>query len=202
MLGDTVYDDANYTGETGDSVLSVQYYRNKAREFQTTLNNIDSVARAAQDAVNANISPELTNDLSAMLAELEDRKRVFRLTAETINAGAAVFNALGGRFPQLSVPTGLAALPVIPLATIAALGVAAGLITWGSQWVSGVNERLELETLIGGGADPIKLAEIKAAVAKSNGSWTGDIANIVKWSAIGAMVYFAFNALKGNHGNG
>jgi len=195
VLGDTTYDDASYAGEAGGSVTSMQYYRDKAREFQESLNRVDIVATAAREAMNAGISAELSSDLAAMLDDLDARKITFRLTAEGINAGAAVINALGGRFPQLSVPKGLGFLPAIPIATIAALGVAASLVAWGTTWMVGVNERLKLESLLGGGADPDKLAEIEGRVAVASASnWLSDTAGIVKWGAIALLGYFAYTA--------
>jgi hypothetical protein len=197
--------DVSYTGDTGQSVLSVQYYRDKALQFQDILNQVDATARAAQTAIDANIDSDLTNDLLAQLREFDFKKGLFRATAEGINAGAAVINSLGGRFPELSVPAGLGLVPlVIPAATIAAIAVAASLVVWGSQWVSGVNERMKLTLLTGSVSDPVKrdallssMAMTEATAAAASGSPLSSIAGVVKWGAIALAAWLAYQAFAG-----
>lgn len=200
QLGDAGTPNAMYDGETGDSVFSMDYYRNKAREFQSVLNQVDAAARAAQMAIDTG-SSDLAADLTAMLQEFDSKKLLFRGTAEAINAGAAIINNMGGRFPQLSIPQGLGLVPlVIPAATVAAIGVAAALITWGVQWVGGVVERLRREQLLGVGTDAQKadlarsLAMADAALAASSESPLASISGVVKWGAIAFLGYMAWQA--------
>jgi hypothetical protein len=195
--------DALYSGETGDSVFSVQYYRNKASEFQSVLNQVDATSRAAQAAIEAGTSPALSADLADMLSDYDSKKLLFRGTAEAINAGAEVFNALGGRFPQLSIPAGLGLAPlVIPAATVAAIGVAAGLIIWGSQWVAGVVQRMETEQLLGYGTPEQKadlareLARARSAQMLASESPLQSISGVVKWGAIALLGWMAWQAFQ------
>lgn len=211
MLGDTDYSDVTYTGtpdtSEGSSVLSMDYYRNKAREFQQVLNALDAGMSSAEQLIAADISPELTSDLTAMLNEADAKRFLLRATAEAINAGAAVINAAGGRFPELSIPTGLGFLPALPVAAIAAIATAATLIAWGVSWLDGLNERLRNEQLLGAIDDPAKrsalassLAQTAAAASAAKSSPLGDLAGIVKWGALafGAwLVYRAFIERKG-----
>lgn len=198
------HSDEAYTGEVSDSVFSLDYYRNKAREFQGILNEVDASARAAQLAIQANIDPDLTADLSQMLTEYDQKKVMFRTAAEGINAGAALINSAGGRFPQLSIPTGLGLAPlVIPAATIAALAVAASLVTWGAVWISGVNERLRIAQLTGAVTDPVKrdalataLGMAEAANIASNESPLSAISGVVKWGAIALAAFLAYRAFQ------
>lgn len=137
------HDDASYTGDVSTSPVSLDYYREKARQFQSTLNQLDQGLRAAYIAEAAHINPEFDAEMRGYINEIEDKKFQLRTTAQAINAGAALINAAGGRFPVLSVPSGLSAfLPAIPVAAIAAIGAATALITWGAQLVSGLNDRL------------------------------------------------------------
>ena len=55
MLGDAGTDnsDASYTGDVSDSSFSLDYYRQKAREFQGVLNQVDANAQAARGAGKA-----------------------------------------------------------------------------------------------------------------------------------------------------
>lgn len=204
MLGDTDYSDTTYTGapatSADSSVFSLDYYRNKAREFQDVLNGLDAGIGAAQNAIAADISPELTADLTAMLQEADGKRWALRTTAEAINAGAAVINAAGGRFPQLSIPSGLGFLPALPLAAVAAIATAATLIAWGVAWLSGLNQRLRNEQLLGAIDDPTKRAALASSLAQSAAA--ADVANnplanlssIVKWGAIALGAWLVYQA--------
>lgn len=193
--------DELYNGDTGDSAFSVQYYRNKAREFQESLNRVDATARAAQMLIDANIDSTLSAELIDSLQEFDSKKLLFRGTAEAINAGAALLNSMGGRFPQLSIPSGLGLVPlVIPGATIAAIGIAAGLIVWGSQWVAGVVQRMETAQLLGVGT-PAQQAELARQMAIARNAQIANsesplqsISGVVKWGAIAFLAYMAFQA--------
>lgn len=198
--------DELYSNETGDSVFSMQYYRDKAREFQSIMQQVDAAARAAQAIIDEEIDPELSADLIAMLADYDSRKMLFRGAAEGINAGAAIINSVGGRFPQLSIPSGFAgfgALPlVIPAATIAAVGIAASLIAWGAIWVSGIVDRMRREQLLGRGtpaqqaALARELALADSALAATSESPLASISGIVKWGAIAVLGWMAWQAFQ------
>lgn len=205
MLGDAGTDnsDASYTGDVSDSMLSIDYYRQKAREFQGILNQVDATANAARGAIDADISPELSADLGALLSEFDAKKLAFRMAAEGINAGAAVINSAGGRFPTLSIPQGLGFAPfVIPVAAVAAIGAAAALIAWGVTWIHGVNRRLIYEQLTSKGT-PAQQAELarligqsEAAAVTSSESPLASVAGVVKWGAIGLIAWMAWQAFE------
>ncbi len=194
---DPVYEDTS----EDPSVFSLDYYRNKAREFQLSMVQVDQAAAAARIGIDAGVSSEVSDDLGALLSEFESKKWSYRMTAEAINAGAEVINSLGGRFPQLSIPSGLGIAPLaIPAATIAAIGVAASLVVWGAQFVSGVNERLRLAQLLDVGT-PQQKAELARAVGladaaerATSGNPLASIANVVKWVAIAGVGWMALQA--------
>lgn len=194
---DPVYEDP---GDSGNSAFSLDYYRDKAREFQETLNAIDITYNAITTLLASDISDELRNDLTQSLMEFDSKKSQFRLTAEAINAGAAIVNSLGGRFPVLSIPGNLGIFPIaVPVAVIAAVGTAATLALWGSQWISGLNERLKLQMLL----DAQNTPEAKAALAKaiadtelalkqSESSIWSTLGSAVKWIGLGVVAYLAY----------
>lgn len=213
----------SYTGDSGSSMTGIQYYRNKAREFQEVLNAVDiasgslaasiyeldaySVAQAAtgQDPTATEM---LDAELYSLLDEYESKKTVFRATAEAINLGASGINALGGRFPELSIPTGLGAPIIVPVAMIAAIGVAAGLIVWGNTWLSSVGDRMEIAVQAGLISDPVardafvaRIGEIKAQAAAASGSGLSNIASMVKWGAIGLGLLLAYQAFQSHQAN-
>lgn len=199
MIGDAG-SDLTYTGETGESSLSVQYYRNKVVEFQTVLNALDQAAQAARDALATNALSAIDDAaLIVLLDEYDARKFTLRATAESINAGAAAWNALGGRMPGLAVPSGLGLAPLIPIVLIAAVATAATLIVWGRAWINNTNNRLQIS--LDAIEDPGKRAEVAAAaasaasaVAQAESSPISSIANIAKWAAIAALAYIGYQA--------
>lgn len=204
MIGDAGTGNIVYTGDEGDapSALSAEYYRRKVVEFQQVLDALDQGAAAAWSAIQTNALPyEDEAALLDSLAEFDARKSTLRLTAEAINAGAAAWNALGGRMPSLSVPMGLGALPVIPLALIGAVATAATLIVWGRTWLDGVNARLQQAALLSAIEDPEKRAEVAAAasaaasaVQLADSSPLSSIASVAKWVSIGAIAFLAVKA--------
>ena len=193
----TDHSDAGYTGDTGDSAFSMQYYRNKAAEFQNVMNAMDSAAQSARAVLAVGVDDESAQRLQDLLDEFDSRKFIFRTTAEAINAGAAVVNSMGGRFQELSIPTGLGFLPAIPLAAIAAIATAATLIVWGRDWIS----KLQLENVLDKVTDPEKRSVIAAAVAQSlaaaqtaNDSPLSSVATIAKWGAIALLAFLGYRA--------
>jgi hypothetical protein len=184
------------------SPFSMDYYRRKAVEFQQVLDALDRSYWAASGALGTGALDEATaTALEAALADYESRKGSLRLTAEAINAGAAAINSMGGRFPRLSIPGTLGLPPLLaPAAMVAAIGTAAALIAWGSQWIAGVNERLRRAQIIEG-TSPANRDAIVRAIAESDnavnvaeGSFLASLAPTVKWVAIGIGAFLLYRA--------
>lgn len=182
------------------SPLAMDYYRNKAREFQQVLDALDRSYWAASGAIGTGALDEATaTALEAALADYESRKGQLRLTAEAINAGAAAINSMGGRFPRLSIPGTLGLPPLLaPAALVAAIGAAAALIAWGSQWIAGVNDRLKRAQIIEGTSPANRDAIVRAmaesdnAVNVAEGSFLASLAPTVKWIAIGIGAFLLY----------
>lgn len=192
--------DELYAGETGESVFSLQYYRNKAKEFQSIMDELDATARSIRTILSLPVDENTADELQMWLAEFDSKKMLFRATAETINAGAFLINKAGGRFPVMQTPQSLKALPLaIPLAAVAALATAATLISWGRDWMEGVNRRLHDQRMLDAITDPEQRAEAARAVMDANAanerakdSPLSSIANIVKWGAFAGIAYFGW----------
>ena len=198
MLGDA-WGREDVSVET--SPFAMDYYRQKAVEFQSTLNAIDAAYRAANDALSSGGLDETSQAaLLESLDEYEGRRTTLKVTAEAINAGAAVINSLGGRFPQLSLPGTLGALPAVPIALVGAIGAAVALISWGVQWIAGVNERLRRAQLLSGASPAQRDALVRAiadsdnAVNQAQSSTLAAIAPALKWVAIAALGFLAYRA--------
>ena len=201
MLGEIAKDDVSYSGDPSTSPISLDYYRTKAQEFQVVLQAIDGAYWAAQNALAADVSPELNADMQNFLNDFESHKFSLKLAAEGINVGAATINSLGGRFPTLNIPGALGIAPfAIPVAAIAAIAAAGTLAVWGVAWINGVNERLKREQILTS-ATPEQRAAIVASInasdnsiAQTNNSVWGALGNSIKWVAIAILGFFAYQA--------
>jgi len=183
--------------------LSLDYYRNKVREFQQVINALDETGRTVDALIREIGAGELADDLIALQAEFASKKTQIKIAAEAINFAASGANAIGIRFPVLSLPQTLGAAPIVAGAAIAAaVAAAAGIIVWGREWILGVNQRLREAQLLEQvpEADRAKVAQAilqtDAAVAEANESPLTSIAGIVKWVAIGVAAFYAFEAFK------
>lgn len=209
MLGDagTSNTDLSYGGETGESVFSMQYYRNKAEEFQRVMNSLDIAARSAREVLSSGVSEDIADELQLLLNDFDSKKLLFRATAETINASSWVINEAGGRFPIMQIPQTLGIAFVVPAAGLAALATAATLIAWGITWLRGLNERLRDARLLSSIEDPEQRAVAAAAVLRArsaaeqaNENPITSIAGIVKWGAIAALAFMGYKAYKAHWG--
>jgi hypothetical protein len=190
------------TTQADPSVFSLEYYRAKAREFQTMMNALDTTYWAASGALGTGALDDATAAaLEGALSDFESRRRLIKVTAEAINLGAASINALGGSFPRLTIPGTLGLPPIVaPAAMVAAIGTAAALVVWGSQWISGVNERLRRAQVIEA-ATPEQRARIVEAISNTDnavttaeGSILASVAPVVKWAAIGVGAFLLYRA--------
>jgi len=127
-------------GADDSSALSLDYARAKMREFQATLYAIDGTAQALRDALQWTTDADSLRVIQSLLDDYESRRRWVKLTAETLNASAAAVNALGGRMPELSIPSGLGALPVAGIA--AGIAAAAAVTSWGVAWIATADARI------------------------------------------------------------
>jgi hypothetical protein len=185
--------------------LQLDYYRQKINEFQNVLVQMDSAAEGAQGLIDIGVSDvSLLEDLNALLAEYDLKKGFFRTAAEGLNFAISGVNLVGADFPNIKIPRGMNAIPLVAAAGIAAaLAVAAGLIVWGRDWIKAVDERARrsqiLEALPEGPqrADAARaMAKIDGAVREADANPLGSIANIVKWVAIAGLVYFGLQTFK------
>lgn len=181
--------------------FQLDYYRNKVTEFQNILNDMDATAAIARQTIDEDISPELTQSMQDYLAQYDDKKGEFRVAAEALNFAIQGANAIGANFTPVQIPQGLGFIPLAAGAAIAgALAVAAALIVWGRQWISGINERMKNESLLKSipedkrAALAEKIVQSDAVKASADESPLSSVASIVKWAAIAAVAYFAFQA--------
>jgi hypothetical protein len=194
-------DDSTTPVETA-SPLQLDYYRQKIVEFQNILYQLDEAARGAQGILDLQLNDaELNDNLNAWLANYDLKKSTFRTTAEALNFAISGANYVGANFPVLKVPSGLGALPLVGYAAV--ISVVAGLVIWGRdaiQVLDGYFKRSQILQSIPDGpqraAAALELARIDSAAKASDESPLGSIANIVKYVAIAAVIYFGLQTFK------
>ena len=145
----------------------------------------------------------LLDELIEQKAALESKKGQIKLVAEAVNFAANGLNQLGANLPTINLPQTLGAAPlVIAGAGAAAIAAAAAVIVWGKAWIDGINQRLRNAELLASvpEADRARVAEAvlktDVAVAQANQSPLASVAGIVKWVAIGAVAFFAYQAFQ------
>ena len=203
------FNDRRFSGEVETappSTFSVEYARQKAVEFQQTLNAVDAVAQESWAMASVlPDGPERDAILEGM-AEFESKRSSMKAAAEGINLGAAALNAVGGRFPVLSIPPALG-LPALamPAAAVAAFTLAASLIAWAVAWnrtqVARINAASSTLALI---EDPAQRAEVAAEIARiqaraeaaasAGDSPLASLANVAKWAGIAVLGFLAYRA--------
>lgn len=200
---------------TGDFVIdddappvSTSYFAEKAREFQQLVNALDATDREVGLLIGALPESALLDELVEQKAELEGKKGQIKLIAEAVNFAANGLNQLGANLPTINLPQTLGAAPlVVAGAAAAAVAAAAAIIVWGKAWIDGINQRLRNAELLASvpEADRGRVAEAvlrtDVALAQANQSPLASVAGIVKWVAIGAVAFFAYQAFQQYRGD-
>ena len=180
--------------------LSPSYYKQKVVEFQQLLNNLALAREATIEIVN-NGPVELHEELNALLQELDSKIGRYRTVAELLNLGINGLNEVGANFPKLKIPNGLGVAPIVIASGFAVLvGTAAAMTIWGYTWIQNA-QALARQAQLYGYLTPeqratvaSKALELDQLAAASESSPLASTANIVKWVAIAAVAYFAFQA--------
>ncbi len=187
--------------------VSTSYFREKALEFQHLLNALDATGRELDLLIGALPESAMLDELVVQFAALQEKKGRLKFVAEAINFAANGLNQLGTQLPTVQIPPTLGAVPLVAAgAAAAAIAAAAALIIWGRDWLAGVNQRLRDKTLLESvpEAQRAQVAEAivksEVALAQANESPLTSVAGIVKWVAIGAVAYFAFQAFQSLQG--
>lgn len=199
-LGDVgPHDDESYGGQTG---YGMDYLRDKAREFQVMLNALDSAYATAVEALQSAPPEDIASDMQAWLDDFDAHRLQLKGTAEAINAGAALINSLGGRFPQLSVPGTLGLVPAIPAAAVAWVAAAALAYEFGKtaldtlrtiilRWQAYGNMTPEQR-----GAAAVASTRVDDSIRAADTSLLGAASGAIKWAALVALGWLGWQALQ------
>lgn len=183
-------DDTSYGGAV-DTPISLDWFRDKLREFQVAMNAADEAYQAGSAAFI------LTGDesIALLLAEYDTKAGEVRALANTLNQGASIVNALGGRAPVLSIPQTLGALPAFALPAAIALA-AASVASW-YAWAHGFASGMERAIVVArdAGATPDVLAALQTQAEKARESVK--LLDLSPLSSVGSLVKLAGVAFLG-----
>lgn len=199
-----------YMGPSSDTIIdkddptrffTVQYYADQIASFQATLIQLDQTAQVLANDVMPQLDSVNDADsiaqIQAWLADYEGKKTEIQLAAKAINTVVATANAFGVGLPLVRLPTTLAIVPAVAVAgAVAAVAAAAAIIAWAAEKIATAQQfTQQLATL-----PPEARA---AALDKMTATDTGivaQLAGLVKWVAIGALVWFGYKAFTEERG--
>lgn len=205
IMDDTeLYTVTNTPGAGAPSVLSPDYYRQKAVEFQRSLVLLDEAGNALYSVMQVIMDDETAyNEWYALLTEYNNKRAQFKLAAEAINFASSGLNAIGVNFPRLQIPGGLGNPAFLPIA--AAVAGAVVLISWATGFYQTVGAALKRWQYLDAiqalpeqeraqAIDKLNQAElvVEKALAENEGGTLGSVATIAKWAALAAIAYFGF----------
>lgn len=212
-MSDVIFGDSGYTSEVydPDSISrfgSLDFYRDKIREFQVSLNELDNVAREVAAYAALPLPPAQYAEAFDWLADYEQRRRTAVLAADAINTAANTANALGVRMPVLSIPQGLQGVGLAPAALAAIAAAVAGGAWFLGYAVEKIMAARAMIEVAQSNADIIgsipesqraqvatELARAQSNIAAAQARAENPIAsaaNLVKWIALATAGFFAF----------
>ena len=194
---------------------NLSYFQQKLAAFQGVLNGMDATYTELTNLLGSGLNSDDAASVQAMLDEFTSRKAAFSYAAEAYNFVANAVTSAGGALPSLAIPQSLGFLPAaIPMGYVAAIATAAVLIGFGLDWMTRAstlsqNVSARYLALANATTDPTEKTRLLnlAAVAQQSadnvanaqnaantGGVLGQLANIIKWVAIGAGVYLLYDA--------
>lgn len=201
-------DDESYTGEVSDSPVSTDYVRTKIREFQTILNALDQSYTAGLAAWHADGQQDA--ELDRLLRDYESQSPSMKATAEALNLGAELANAVGVRMPALSVPPTLGIGPaalMFPAVVVGGIATVAGWALYSKGYSAAMTQAIEnnirvIRARMGNTAEADSLIaalndnleKARDAQFKVNLPDLSQIAGGVKLAAIAALAFLAWRA--------
>jgi hypothetical protein len=199
-----------YMGPSSDTIVdkddptrffTVQYYADQIASFQATLIQLDQTAQVLANDVLPQLDSAQDADsiaqIQAWLADYQAKKTEIQLAAKAINTVVTTANAFGVGLPQIRLPTTLAIVPAVAIAgAVAAVAAAAAIIAWAAEKIATAQQfTQQLASLP---------ADVRAAALdKMTATNTGVLAqlgDVIKWVAIGALVWFGYKAFTEERG--
>jgi hypothetical protein len=197
-MGNVVYEDP---ADTAPVTEKVGYYEQKMIEFQNLLFQLDKSASTMQEILDADYDEQLSADAQSWLSDYDAGKWKFKAAAEGLNFAIAGWNKMGGSMHDLSIPQSLGLAPLGLPAVAAAVAAIAALTVVALRMIDNANKISTTRQYLDNIKDPAtksqvasKLAQLTAETEQSQNGSLSTIAGTVKWIALAAVAYFAFQA--------
>lgn len=198
-MGNVVYEDPSDAAPVAEKV---GYYEQKMIEFQNLLFALDRSAVTMQEIADGEYDPDLTSDAQAWLTEYDDNKWKFKGAAEALNFAIDGWNRLGGSMHNLSIPSTLGLAPLGLPAVAAAIAAIAALTVVALRMIDNANKLSTTQQYLNNIKDPAirsqvasKMATLESETRSSESGSVSMIAGTVKWVALVAVAYFAYQAM-------
>jgi hypothetical protein len=190
-----------YTGPSTDTVVdqddptkffTLDYYEQQIVQFQATLINLDQTAQVIADTIptlDPTADAAVLSQYQQWLNDYHNKKTEIQATAKAVNGIVTTVNAFGVGLPNVTLPQTLSQWqPIAVVGVAAAVAAAASIVAWAAQQiVTAQNITAQIQSLP---AD-----QRAAALAKlQQPSTLASISNVVKWVAIGLLVWFGWQA--------
>jgi len=152
------------------------------------------------------LTDQQVNEIQSLLTQYYERKGAFKFAAEAFNLVSGTVNSFGGSMSGIQLPSGLGFAPfVIPVSIAAAIAGAAVLVSFSLGWLATSSETSA--SIARSIKDPalrdaalVKASEIQAASDAASGGTLGTVANIAKYVAIAAALYYAYKVYNESRG--
>lgn len=205
MAGPMAYDPASPS-----RFFSLAYYQDQIAAFQNAVIALDQTAGHVSDLLSmSSLDDQSRAELQAWLDNFQAKKWEIKAAALAINAVSDTAQALGVQIPNVTLPQtlGVVFAPLAIAGLAAAIAAAAAIVAWSIQAIdtaAATTDQVKLR-LAAIATLPVDdqakllageqgIAAAKATAEGGAGGALGNFANVLKWLAIGAALYFAYRA--------
>jgi len=200
-----LYDDVGYTGEVYDPgsigrLASPDFYRDKIREFQVALNELDAAAVQMRAFAGLAIPPAEYDAAVAWLEDYDANRTRAIAAAQAINVASAAANAIGIRMPTVSwSQRGGLGNPLLIAGVATAIGAGAWVLSYAASKIAEAHRITRVKQILADLPPDQRAAalrveqEIELVRARAENPVSA-IADAVKWIALAAAGYFAYRA--------
>jgi hypothetical protein len=171
--------------------FTTAYYANQIAQFQQTLIQLDQTAQAMQAlAATPGVTPADLAQIQAWLDDYNGKKWEIQAAAATVNGIVNTANAFGLSLPNVSLPQTLQLAPLAIVGIAAAVAAVAAIVSWAAEKIATAHELTQQLLSLPADQRAAALRQIEAA----NPSTLASVSTIVKWAAIGALIFFGYKA--------
>jgi hypothetical protein len=171
--------------------FTTAYYANQIAQFQQTLIQLDQTAQALETlAASPSIAAADLAAIQAWIADYDGKKWEIQAAAATVNGIVNTANVFGVGLPNITVPQTLQLAPLAIVGIAAAVVAITSIVSWAAEKII-TAQQLTQQLL---SLPPDQRAAALARIEAANPSTLSSVSTIVKWVAIGALIFFGYKA--------